>query len=129
VKIKEVERPNHVHQEKSQRFLNMVTPDPTSAVTESIRFELVPHPPYSLDVAPSHLWFLQLSRNISKEFISHVMKIWLQEQPEELYIRSSRNSFGAGKIALLLGQMRYSNKVHLLSYILYFVSFPYLVWM
>jgi hypothetical protein len=58
-----------------------------SAVTDSIRFEFVPHPPYSLDLVPSHFWFSQLSRNISKEFISHVMKIWLQEQPEEFYTR------------------------------------------
>jgi hypothetical protein len=52
---------------------------------ESIRFEFVPHPSYSLDLAPSHFWFSQLSRHITKELISHVMKIWLQEQHEELY--------------------------------------------
>ena len=48
-----------------------------SVAVESIRFKIVPHPPYSpvwhrLDFGCS-----QLSRNISKEFISHVMKFKL----------------------------------------------------
>jgi hypothetical protein len=55
----------------------------TSAAIESNKFEVVPHLPCSLDLPPSDFGCLQLSRHISKEFLSHVMKKWFQEQPEE----------------------------------------------
>jgi len=42
---------------------------------DSIRFEVVPHSTYNLALAPSDFQlFTQLSRNIWKEFMSHVMK-------------------------------------------------------
>jgi hypothetical protein len=43
----------------------------TSAAIENIRFEVVPHPPYSPDLALSDFW---LFGNISKEFIPHVLE-------------------------------------------------------
>ena len=54
----------------------------TSVVIVIIRFYIVPYPPYSLDLAPSDSWFLNFSRNISKKFISHVMKkrFWKQNE-------------------------------------------------
>jgi transposase len=39
----------------------------TSAVIESTRFEIVPHPPYSLDLAPSDFWLFAALKKHLKE--------------------------------------------------------------
>lgn len=46
----------------------------TTAALEGIGFEVVPHPSYSSDLAPSDFWILQLSKNTSSEFTSHVVQ-------------------------------------------------------
>jgi hypothetical protein len=48
----------------------------TAAATEGIGFNVVQHRPYSLDWAPSD-FCLQISRNMSKDFISLAIKFKL----------------------------------------------------
>jgi histone-lysine N-methyltransferase SETMAR len=63
----------------------------TSEGTQYIELEVVPHRPYSPDLAPYEVWWVAALSNISNEFISHVTKFkqvrkkWLQEQSEEFY--------------------------------------------
>jgi hypothetical protein len=46
----------------------------TSAAVENTGYEVVPHTPYSQDLAPSDFGCSELSKNISKPTISRVMK-------------------------------------------------------
>jgi len=71
---KEVETINQSCLSETKADTRPCTSVASSAAVESVRFKIVPYPPYS--PVWHHLDFgcLQLSRNISKEFISHVMR-------------------------------------------------------
>ena len=65
---------SHVCHAKKEMFLQHDDATPctsvaTSVAIESTKFEVVPHPPNSLDLAPSDFHCLHLSRHISKEFL------------------------------------------------------------
>jgi histone-lysine N-methyltransferase SETMAR len=64
----------------------------TSAAVDSNVFEVVPHPPYSPDLAPPHFWlFGALKKHLKgKRFtcddeVQAAMAKWFPEQPEKFY--------------------------------------------
>ena len=59
----------------------------TSVAIKSIRFEVVPHPPYSLDLTPSDLWLLRaLKKHLrGKHCTCAVTAKWFWEQPNKFY--------------------------------------------
>jgi hypothetical protein len=74
-------------------------------IIEDIRFEVVPHPTHSMDLAPSDFWLLSTLQNISKRFIPYVIKKLklLQEKCFENSLNSStatgsKNLFNAGSV-------------------------------
>ena len=96
--LKKAERTNHSHSfgEKSQFFFNILS-DPTIMLPlqgwqDSIRFNVVSHPPYSLDLAPSEFWlFAALKKHVKgiqftcNEEVQAAMVKWLQGQPKDFY--------------------------------------------
>jgi hypothetical protein len=105
----------------------------TSAAIESIKFEIVPHLPCSPDLAQPD------SRNISKKFVSLVMKKFklLQENGFWSSLKSStatdwKDLVKAGGTVSnereTTGKLRYRNKVHTLSYNCILFHFNILVW-
>lgn len=132
-----------VHWGKMPMFLqhdNAIThtSDATSAVIESIRFLNMFH-----NLTTAWNWFhlttgyLLLSYNVSKEFISYVMKYQqLQGYGFKKCLKSSTASCWKMSFFLQLrcievwrlnGKVRCRNEVHILNSILCFVSFQYLV--
>ena len=64
----------------------------TSAVWDSIKFEVVPHHPYSLDLAPPDFWlfetlkkYLEGNHFTCHEEVQAAMAKWFQEQPVKFY--------------------------------------------
>jgi hypothetical protein len=89
----------------------------TSAVRESIGFEVVPHPPYSLDLAPSDFWLFAALKKPLRGIQSHVMKNFklLQENFEnslQSYIALGlKNLFKAGGVKLNKRETTLKNEV------------------
>jgi histone-lysine N-methyltransferase SETMAR len=63
----------------------------TSATVDSIGYEVVPHPPYSPDLAPSDFWFFgALKKHLKSncftcDEVRTAMAKWFREQPEKFY--------------------------------------------
>ena len=73
----------------------------------------------------------QLSRNISKEFISLVVNKLHQEQPEKIYTDEVRKTFSALAVLYRTREKIFRenrNEVHILNRTLCSVSFRYLLW-
>ena len=91
--LKKAERMNSFG-EKSQFFFNIPS-DPTIMLPlqrrqESIRFNVVSHPPYSPDLASSQFWlFVTLKKHVKRiqstcdEEVQGAKVKWLQGQPKE----------------------------------------------
>jgi histone-lysine N-methyltransferase SETMAR len=85
-------------------------PDPhtsaaTSAAVNSIRFEVVPHPPYSPYLAPSDFWlFGALKKHLKgnhftcEEEVQATVAKRFQEQPEKFYTKGFQKLVSAGGI-------------------------------
>jgi len=54
----------------------------TSAAVKHIKFEVLPCPFCSPDLAPSDIFLFPAHRNFSNELIPLVMKKWFREEPE-----------------------------------------------
>ena len=76
----------------------------TSTAIESIEFQVVPHPFYSLDMAPSDFWlFAALKKHLKGIYfifdeVQATTGEWLGEQPEEFCTDSFENLFSTGSI-------------------------------
>jgi len=77
----------------------------TSAAIESIEFQVVPHPLYSLDLATSDFWlFAALKKHLkgiyfmSDEEVQAATGEWLGDQPEEFCTDRFGNLFSTGGI-------------------------------
>jgi len=144
--LKKAERTNHSHSfgEKSQFFFNIPS-DPTIMLPlqewqESTRFNVVSHPLYSLDLAPSEFWlFAALKKQVKgiqstcNEEVQAAMVKWLQGQPKDFcnwLVRKTCSPLAAlyQTRGTLHGKMSYRNKVHILCYILCLVSYRCFVW-
>jgi hypothetical protein len=112
----------------------------TSAGIESIEFEVVPNPLYSPDMALSDFWLFAALKKHLKGIISYLMKMFmlLQENDWENSLKNSAQTCLKTCSALVAlyqtrgtphGRMRHRKRVHVLSYIAYFVTLQYLVWM
>jgi hypothetical protein len=92
-------------------------------MTDSITLEIIPRPPYGLDLTPSDFWlFAVLKKHLKRiqftcdEKVQAAMGKCFQEEPEEFY--SDRF---ARLVQILHGKIWYRNQIHILSYILFFV--------
>jgi hypothetical protein len=69
----------------------------TSAAIESITFQVAPHTPYSLDLAPSDFWlFAALTEHLKgihvtcDKDIQATIRKWFRPQPDKVYRNRSK---------------------------------------
>jgi hypothetical protein len=82
----------------------------TSVAIESIRFEVVPHLPNSLDLTPSDIGCLQLSRHASKEFLHMWCRNGFRNSLKNSTLMGSKNMFSSNGFLLHLRDSTWENE-------------------
>jgi hypothetical protein len=110
----------------------------TSAAIQSIIYQVVPHFPYCPDLVCLTSGCLKLSRNMSKEFISHVMEfklLWengFEKSQKSFTVTGSKNLFTTSDVVSNDMETTWKNKVQKqgthfgLYFVLCFILMAYL---
>lgn len=115
----------HSQRHKYQLWEWYDDPKEATLVMTDIALEIVPHPPYGLDLTSSDFWlFAVLKKHFKRihftrdEEVQAAMGKCFQEEPEAFYSNRIQRL-----VQILHGKIWYRNQIHILSYILFLVHF------